>query len=513
MGRRTMTRGEKVIPLPLATRERSLPHILGPLEGEGLLGFCLRLDIANAFPLGTVATAIKRHATSWHTLRAASWASGAVFDLRRLAVLSGNDVPAVEELTFVPSLRRLFESVAPIESLGHMTSWMCERCWIDRRLIRRAFLLEHVTTCLEHERRLVGFDHERCARLTAGGRQLETSAERPTPSELACQRDVARIWSLLLDTGTPEVVGAGYRVVSNLGRRRPPGIVDAARRLQSGRHAVATLVEALTALQIEPAVLEELLTTVPADRSCPNATCPRYTERSIPDPLGSVRVESHCPICGSRFRGRQIVSTFDIGHGERYPTDQSVRRAQRRLRRWKLTLNVECARMIAAGTPVTVAEAFARAGVPDGAYLRAERLGLTGLVRDAARRQRLAEAQANAPFEGIDMSDYGALMAFARDRDWIGMAEWAASFGVRPAFPDQMLHWTDRATMRDGLLDSVFSGAWAGRVRHPSEVLAVWALVQEQGGELLSDRWFRRRMKRFSSKQRPSRPRPPQSAP
>lgn len=503
MGQRALTPGGDIVPFPAVSVGPSLPHILAPIDGEGLLGFCLRLDLVNGFRLGTVATKVKRHVTAWHSLRAASWASGAIFDLRRLAILSGNDLASVQDLTFQPSLRRLFGHVVSIESLGDMHHGVCESCWAERRLIRRMFLLEHVTACLDHRERLVALDRARLASIVCAvplPGQAPASDGPITADELARQRDVARVWALLLDTGTPAVVGAGYRVVSGFGRHQPPGVRAAARRLQAGRTAVATLVDGLIALQIEPAVLAELLESDEPLRPCPNKSCAKYSDR----PLGQDRpaekhVEQHCPTCGTRFIGRRILLTFDIDHGARSPRRSAVLRAQSRLRKWKVALSVTCARMIAEGATITIGEAFMRANVPDGAYLRAERLGLAALVRDAGRRQRMAETRAGGPFYSIEMDDYRALMEAARARDWIGIAEWARAMGVRPTLPDRRVSDFDAWCVRRGILEPVFSGSWTRSVRSANEVKAVWDLTREMSPDLLTHAWLQRQMKRLGA--------------
>jgi hypothetical protein len=480
-----------VIPFPRRPSQPTLPHILRPLEGESLLGFCLRLDLANGLPLGSVATRVKNHATAWHSLRAASWASGAIFDLPALAALSGTDPDVIEELTFMPALRRLFGHDMPIESLGRwLRESMCESCWREERLLRRVFLLEDVTACLVHRERLVPFGRDRLAVLDPGAPRADV--DELEADELARQRDLARLWSLVLERGTPQVIGAGYRLAADLGHGQAPGIRGAATRLQNGRHAVATLVRALLALGIEPDVLLDAIATDEEPDPCPNATCPRYTA----DWPAGLAVEAHCRVCGTRFRGSRILSTFDIDHGSSSPSRRAVYRAQVRLRRWRSALSVTCAHMFAEDEPITIGEAFRRAGVPDGAYLRAERLGLTALVRDAGRRQRLAHSRSGEAFSSIGMDDFRVLMTAARERDWVGIAEWASERQVHPTLPDRPGRYGAPPFTREGLLDPLFSGAWMRTVRNQQEIVDVWRLVQSQDPSLLSSTWYERRVRR-----------------
>jgi hypothetical protein len=251
---------------------------------------------------------------------------------------------------------------------------------------------------------------------------------------------------------------------------------------------VATIVSALAALQIDPDVLVDLLAAEASPKPCPNQTCPRFIKPAKHgDPL-TRKVESHCPICGSRFVGRRILLTFDLDHGSASPTRNSVLKAQRRLRRWKVALRLACADLVAANVEPTVGEAFARARVPKNANLRAERLGLVAIVRDAARRHRLMVSRRGEPFYHVDMDVYRELMQRVIERDWIGIAEWGQTYGQIGA-TDHLRHYLDQP--KYGILEPLFNNAWARRVG-PEAVEAVWAMADEHEYGLLSDDWHRR---------------------
>ena len=471
-------------------------HVLVPLPGESLLGFVMRLDLANHLPIGTTAKAIGRHPTGWRALSPASWASGAVFDLVRLAQLSGNDLDAVRELTFVPELTRLFgRSDVPIDSLGRLGARMCIGCWAESRLIRRLFALDYVTACVWHGRGLVPF----CpCRVGAPGPCHHGAPPAPlSPPELSRQRDVARIWTLLLELGTPEIVGAGYRVVARRRRSEARILHRLPKRLQYASRSIATLVRALHTLEIDPDLLRDLLVAEARPAGCPNQACPRYGPRADPDPVAS-RVERHCPTCGSRFVGRRILLTFDLHHGAPSPSPGAVRKAQRRLRRWNLDLHVVCAELVAEGREPEIVDAFRRAGIPMNANLRAARLGLTSIVRDAARRRRLMIAGENVPFAHIGMADYTELIRRARNRDWLGIAEWGVSHGVVPGCLDERpAWWTYPPDPQRGLLEPLFDRRWA-LAAGSHQVARIWQTATERDGRLLSVEWRARISARVS---------------
>lgn len=478
---------DRIVRLPGAHVEPSFPHVLAPMAGESLFGFTVRTDHANSLPVGTTVKMVARYTRGWRTLSQAYWASGSIFDLVRLARLTGNDLSAIQELTLMPALRRLFGNQdVPIESLGrfHGTPTFCTDCWHEERLVRRTFLLPGIEACVWHDRRLVPFP-------LGASRLAGLAAAALAPEVLARQRDLYRVWALVLDTGTPEVLGAGYRVIARLGRDPSPAVSVIARRIQSGRHSAQTIVHALVALQIDPELLAELLADEAAPRPCPNQACPRFAPApEVADPVRPV--ERHCPICGSRFIGQRILLTFDPAHGHRSPSPRSVAKAVRRLRRWKVALRVACADLVAEGIEPTVGVAFPRARVPMNANLRAERLGLVAIVRDAARRHRLMHSSQQEPFSQIDMQAYRRLMEIVIDRDWVGIAEWGQEHGVMATIPDHCRSWMDNP--KTGVLEPLFNGAWARR-RRPEDVMAVWRMATERSDRLLSEAWLRRRLR------------------
>lgn len=103
--------------------------------------------------------------------------------------------------------------------------------------------------------------------------------------------------------------------------------------------------------------------------------------------------EWYCSMCGSRFIGDHLCMSFDSGcYGQEnddvYLSASAVERAQKRLAHWKQKLEATCEAMLACGEPIAVENAFAYAGIPGTANLRATRLGLVQIVADYAERQQ-----------------------------------------------------------------------------------------------------------------------------
>jgi len=494
----------QVVPFPLVAHQQTFAHRVQPMVGEGLLGFAVRCDLANSFAIGSTIRMIGRYPTGWQSLGGASWASGNVFDLLYLARLSGNDPGAIRALTFLPDLARLMGTDdVSIGVLGRIDGVrMCEDCWRSEQLIRRHFLLPNIRGCAWHECRLVSF----CPCRIDGDARCDRQ-HHPVPglsaTELGIVRDLERIWSLLLDDGSPAVLGRGYRTVGHLRARQPPEVRRAAQRVQAWRGSRQALVAALAALHIEPAMLRQMLSVDDDPPRCPNAACPNFTPPDgSKDPLKRLTRERHCRLCGTRFIGRRILSTFDLGHGAPSPSSTQVRRARRRLARWQRRLRVACAELVAEGRMVTVGAALERAGVPLNANLRAERLGLVGIVRAAARRQRLAAGRDRTPFYRVTMSAYNRLVRAAMRRDWVCILDWAEEeIGwpeepVKPVSPWSSEEWESR----DGVLEPLFDQRWAvGKTAE--DVFQVWRRAERQPGQTLTLEWLERRLCPINTRQ------------
>lgn len=367
-----------------------LPHPVRPLPDESLLGFVARLDIENDLPLGTVRAAAAT--TPAPMTQVAAYASGSGLDLRELGALSGNTVEALEAMTFMPDLRRLTRQAGvSIRTLGLFRLRVCPACWRSKPLHRRQQLLPGVETCLEHgiaigkdcvcgePLRLSNRAFGSC--LSCGTSWADLPNEPADPVILERDLLIAAIYERLLALDRP------LRRTSTRSLRRR---VTSARR--HGKSvpipdlrtvSVQRLVAISIALSGDPDLVAQLLELEPDP--CPNLACSRYSS----DPWSYADVERHCPVCGSRFVGLRLLTCFDLDHGQSRPTVTQIRRARRRLGRWRRDLRRTCAGLADAGEPVSVTKAFRLAGVPMNANLRASRLGLTAIVRAAeAKRKR-----------------------------------------------------------------------------------------------------------------------------
>lgn len=454
--------------------EPPLPHVLAPLTHGALHSFFYRLDRANGWALGDTASLVAIHETGWRSARAASYASGALWGLRRLAQLTDNAPEVIEALVPLPDLRRAAaDPNLGIDALGNPVHLhFCAPCLATTDVIPRFCLLPLLQGCPIHRVRFVSF----CNRHGTAGYPPEFAEERVrcaqchetlaapdgeplNDDEVAHLIDTWRAWTFLLGWNGDDIRGRGYRTIRSVSRGRVP-------LRNIGEHAsFERLVTVFLALQIEPNAVA--LMTDPPLPACPNATCPRYVAPGPRDPLTRGRqVERHCSECGCRFVGRRILLCFNEKHGERLPTAHSVRKARRRLERWRLALADVLRQAILDGRPITVLTAFRDAGIPKNANLRAHRLGLVELVQDAARRQRLANGTEKESFRAVCMSDYRFLLDRARQALWHDVFEQARSAGIEPNAPTEELrrYYDDRRVdPQFGLLDPVFPPRWIVR--------------------------------------------------
>lgn len=493
-------------PARLPGLEPPLPHILAPLPDESLLGYLFRLDRTNAWEPGTVATLLCTHRTGWKHASAAMWASGTIFDLRRLANLVDLPYEVVAGLTYLPDIRAASrDPELAVHALGDSGQLQfCPACLSSTGTIPRPCLLPLMLVCPVHRVRLVRHCGGHAPLLPAvdliagritceecGADLASISGEPPSEELLAHQLDVWRAWSFLLGWRGDDIRGRGYRTIRSRTRNYPL-------RNLGETASFERLVTVFLALQIEPDMVAEL-----EDRPrppCPNAACPDHVPPSAGDPLLRGRpVERHCPTCGCRFIGRRILLSFDADHGAEQPSPRSVDRAQRRLARWREDLAEACRQDILAGRRITVTGTFRRAGVPANANLRASRLGLVDLVRDAARRQRLADGSEPAATAATTMAESHLYLTFSRSGSWDQLATVAALGGVRPNRRVRALEREpddDRRFPSEYVLDRLFPPRWVARNDlEPEALLAmvVDAMSPREGPtDPLSERWRRR---------------------
>lgn len=371
----------------------ALNHHLWPLPEQSLLGFLLHADRVNGLPLGSVRAAVSTTSyTRW--TRPAIYATARGLDLARLAELTSAPLEDVERTTFLPELRALLETPDPaIQTLGQMVFRLCPRCWSEAIGHRRDSLLSPIVGCPAHAVRLT----DRCACGAPLGLSIdalgacavcrlrwgELPAQALDERESETNARVLRAYGRVLKLGVP------LRAVATRPLRRHLTAQRRERRVElpvvDMRTVSVERLVAITALiETDPDLVAELL--LPKSDPCPNASCPRFT----PDPWEFRNVEKHCPVCGSRFCGPRLLSTFDVDHGQSRPLPSRVNRARRRLARWRRALRRSCEEIASGGREVTVTEAFRRAGIPMNANLRASRLGLTAIVRSSEARRRAA---------------------------------------------------------------------------------------------------------------------------
>ncbi|HEY7348328.1 MAG TPA: TniQ family protein [Ktedonobacterales bacterium] len=400
----------------------TFPDRVLPQEGEWLLGLLLRCDEANGWFSGTTALYIARFATGPQTLsRSALFVMGSIFELPLLAerlVVTPKEIFAT---TFTAPLQRLYAPASPnVAQIGPSPPFrVCPKCLAQNKLLPLSLALPAIQNCPTHHlvlqtvcccgvplrpfsRHIKPFTCEKCGLYWSNLPQL--------PAEPAALKIEAKLYSLygfFLTKGTPEIIAYALRLIrtseaKNTKREttEPGGSSLFKNSYYSGTVSLAFLVTNLVGQGI---TMEDI--AWPArpfskeERYCLNRACPLF---SVVD-AGNVHRYGHrdgvqewyCNMCGSRFIGDHLCMSFDVGcHGQGnddvYLSSSAIERAQKRLARWKQKLEATCEAMLVRGEPIAVENAFAHAGIPGTANLRATRLGLVRLVAEYAARQEQA---------------------------------------------------------------------------------------------------------------------------
>jgi hypothetical protein len=411
--------------------DRPLPHILAPYPDESLFSFGIRLMRANRLPAGALPQVAGRYASKEWPGRPAALASGTSFDLARVATLSGNSLAAVEALTFAPVLRHVYGTQRPsIRSLGVVRFQLCVACWTgERELHRLPQFLPGAFACDRHLLALSGAcacgtplspSPDSVGRCPACGQRWSSLVARELT---ATERDLQRRLETAYAQAFGVDAGSGTRGFGEMLQRlrSRQGQSSAALPLYLSSVSIERMVSIFLALGGDAELVAEL--RAPAPTACPNAACPRFDLDACTDVI-----ERHCPACGTRFVGNRILSTFDLDHGRPRPSATQVRRAQRRLGRWRHDLRLACADLAASGEPITIERAFAAAGVPLNANLRSPRLGLTAIARQAEARRSGRET------EGLGLPGLVRQKVFNHDVAWL--SSFARSNQVRRGIPE-----------------------------------------------------------------------------
>jgi hypothetical protein len=158
--------------------------------------------------------------------------------------------------------------------------------------------------------------------------------------------------------------------------------------------SVTALVQALVGYQMPPESLFEAPTSDRSKAICRNQKCSSFgSGKHIKGNgyRGGV-LETYCSLCASRFLGDRTILTFDFDSGSTTIHAPAVKRARARLAEWQERIAAACTDFEAADQPLHIREVFERAGVPLAGYLRAERLGLTRIIRERLGKLVLPDA-------------------------------------------------------------------------------------------------------------------------
>ncbi len=403
----------------------TLPRRVAPWEDEWLPGLLLRCDAVNVWPAGSTARLLSPGIGSQKLTRPDYFVTAPGLDLPRLAALLALPLARVEETTFRAALSRLRarddggdgdDSAAA--SSGHLLSpaylfCVCPPCVAEQHLLARWLAFPLLGCCPRHGVRLrvrcrcgavlqpfrYGSAPFACADC---GRPWATLPAEPPPDEDAArERAVLSLYDVFLTGGTPalrdeargllraELYARGWDHV-------PPVTIGdiAVPRTPAQASSVDEFVASLVMLDLPAARLQESGPEGCGQLRCRNRACPLFGVATFTnihtahsargDPL------SYCDECGARFVGERMSSAFDDcwSPGLRVPSPHAVARARMHLRLWRVRLEIVCHLLLLTDEPVTLARAFARAGIPRTPHLRAHRLGLVALVQHYAILQQ-----------------------------------------------------------------------------------------------------------------------------
>jgi hypothetical protein len=405
----------------------TFPHPIAPREDEWLPGLLLRCDEANGWFSGTTATYIARLATGPQTLgRPALFVVASVFELPLLAERLAVAPHEILATSFIPPLQRLYAAAALNAALlGPAPPFrICPECLAQDRLLHRSLALASIEHCPIHQLVLqttccCGVPLRPFARLinpfTCRGCSLLWSKLPRVPADPASLRVEAQFLSLyqfFLAQGTSEIMAHALRLIrASQGKNAGQGAMLSGsvplfkNTYHSGTVSLAFLVANLVrqGISVED-ISQPAYPLSKDDRYCLNRACPLFGVVGT----GNVHRYGHrdgvqewyCSMCGSRFIGDHLCMSFDAGcHGQGnddvYLSSSAIERARNRLAQWKQKLEATCEAMLACGEPMAVENAFAHAGIPGTANLRATRLGLVKMVDEYAARQ-----EQTLPLEG-----------------------------------------------------------------------------------------------------------------
>lgn len=398
----------------------TFPNLAEPQKEEWLLGLLLRCDEVNGWFSGTAATYTARLTTGPHTLgRPALFVVASFFELPLLAERLSVTPAEIFPTTFLLPLQRLYTPAAPnVAQLGPAPPFrVCPECVAQGHMLHRSLALPAINHCPIHH---LVLQTACCCGLpllpfawhtkpfTCKGCGMLWSDLPRLPADLASLQLEIKLLSLywfFLTQGTPEIMTYSLRLIRALqlkgteqGTMLPGNSSLFKGTYYSGTVSLAFLVTKLVSQGI---TVEDIVRpTCPRsqdERYCLNRACLLF---GVKDADNVHRYghrdgvqEWYCSMCGSRFIGDHLCMSFDSGcHGEKnddvYLSSGAIERAQKRLARWKQKLEATCEAMLARGEPIAVESAFARAGIPGTANLRATRLGLVQMVADYAERQK-----------------------------------------------------------------------------------------------------------------------------
>lgn len=423
------------------TQQLNFPFVIVPFQHESIYGYTMRLDVLNAYPLGTTLKLINNHKTGRLLLnRPGLFITGNTFNIDKLSQVTNISIDELNSLTMTPALHRIYQTKKIYPNLiSYSSSFkVCPSC-ITNNLHPLLFLLKDITYCQDHKVHL----YDKCV---CGKKILLFSANTKANCCPYCGVPYHSLKSISIDGNSQEMQIQEYYynnykdlIFNNI------NFVNDDEQLSSGFEkrllyliyknriahsdfknlfgysinnaknghgllnlSISAIIHALFRLNISVIEFRDLHTDAKLNkitnvdhstneknsvRTCPNIYCSdfnlisrdnikHYGKRTLNS--GVVKIEEFCKTCGTRFIGNNIIQSYDYNPGLRH---YDIERARSRIIIWQQNLMKVCEEMIQCRIPITLTGCFKKARIPIGKTYFIDRLGLINIIEEYAQKQ------------------------------------------------------------------------------------------------------------------------------
>lgn len=381
-----------VVPVDWAA---TFPVITSPQRQEAAHGLISRVDAINGWPSGVTARFISRRWV-YRVSRFAPFLASNTIDWDLLAQCLSVTRSTIERTTFRQCVDRLYGPEDDYSRLGVAEAVrVCPACIAGSLLIRHEHAFPVFTACLVHEIEL----HDRCMcgaplKMVAGASPFHCSAcarfwgtlpqRRPAESAIRRNAHAGTLLATFVNRADEETMWRAAYLIHR--RQRQPRMRRMLTKLDRPKAWIGrpTLNAILSALVESDIRADDYLREFTRSARCPNRRCEKFDDRGAVrhDGRGPSQEDQYaCMRCGTHFTLRRVLACFDRGGCQGY-SDSEVDEWRARLRAWTNQLAEACRTLSETSDQVLeVDTAFRAAGLPASAFLRADELGLTDVVR------------------------------------------------------------------------------------------------------------------------------------